>query len=64
MRFAIDVVFCDADGRVLHVTTLEPHRLSRPVWRARWVAEAASGATSRWGIGPNDVLRIQAEAPE
>ncbi len=28
MRFAIDVAFCDASGRVLHTSTLAPWRIS------------------------------------
>jgi uncharacterized membrane protein (UPF0127 family) len=61
MRFAIDVVWCDAHGRVLRISALKPHRLSRPVWRARFVIEAQRGAVARWRLKAGEVLDITGE---
>jgi len=50
MRFAIDVVFLDAGGRVVRVAE------SLPAWRVAWAARAttvlelAAGASARLGI--------------
>jgi uncharacterized membrane protein (UPF0127 family) len=59
MRFPLDVAFCDRSGVVLRVVTLSPGRLSRPVWRAGFVVEAAAGAFERWGLRPGDQLEIK-----
>jgi hypothetical protein len=58
MRFALDVAWCAADGRVLRVATMPPHRVSRPMVRARFVIEARSGATARWRLAAGDVVEI------
>jgi uncharacterized membrane protein (UPF0127 family) len=58
MRFALDVAWCAADGRVLRVATISPFRVSRPVVRARFVIEARSGATARWRLAPGDIVEI------
>jgi hypothetical protein len=58
MRFPLDVVWCDRDGRVLRVALLPPHRVSRPVLRSRFVIEAAAGAASRWALRPGDVVAV------
>ena len=60
MRFPIDVAFCDGSGAVLRVCTLAPWRMSRLVWRSRFVIEAQAGAFERWGLQPGDVLEIRA----
>jgi uncharacterized membrane protein (UPF0127 family) len=40
MRFPLDVVFCDATWKVLHVVrSMAPARMTRVVWRARYVLE-------------------------
>jgi uncharacterized membrane protein (UPF0127 family) len=59
MRGPIDVVWCDRRGKVLHMATLRPRRVSRPVLRARFVLEAAAGATSTWGLRCGDRLTIE-----
>lgn len=60
MRFPIDVVWCADDGRVVRAATLKPWRVSRAVWKARFVIEAESGAVHRWGLQPGDVIEIVA----
>ena len=50
MRFAIDVAFCGRDGRVVRVITMKPTRVSRLVWRSRFVVEAAAGSFEQWGL--------------
>lgn len=58
MRFPIDVVWCAEDGRVVRIATLEPGRISRPVLGARFVIEAAAGATERWRLRVGDAVEI------
>ncbi len=59
MRFAIDVAYCDADGRVLAIVTMRPWRLGRPRLRARSVVEAQAGNLQRWGIAVGTTLEVQ-----
>ena len=59
MRFAIDVAHCDADMRVLRVTTLRPNRIGRFVPRARAVIEAEAGSFGRWGVERGAELEIR-----
>jgi hypothetical protein len=59
MRFAIDVAFCDADGRVLRISTLRPWRISALVWRAATVIEAEAGAFERWGLRVGDRVEVK-----
>lgn len=57
MRYAIDVCFCDAEWRVLHVVRgLRPRRLTRVVWRARYAVETPAGALT--GVEPGDQLSL------
>jgi uncharacterized membrane protein (UPF0127 family) len=45
MHFALDVVFCDSEWKVLHVVrSMAPARLTRIVWRARYVLELGAGS--------------------
>ncbi len=59
MRFPIDVAFCDRSGFVLHLCTLPPRRVSRPVWRSSFVIEARAGSFERWKLRPGDVMEIK-----
>lgn len=59
MRFAIDVCFCDADGRALRICTLPPRRISPFVWSAACALEAEAGAFARWGVAVGDVLELK-----
>ncbi len=62
MRFPIDVAFCDRAGRVLRVVTMRPGRVSRPVWRARFVVEGPAGAFAEWGLRPGVVVAVREHA--
>lgn len=59
MRFAIDVAYCDAEGKVLEIVTMRPWRLGRPRLRARSVVEAEAGCLERWGITVEVVLEAR-----
>lgn len=59
MRFPIDVAFCDRDGVVLRTVTVAPWRVTRPVWRARFVLEAAAGSFDRWQLRPGDAIEVK-----
>ena len=50
MRITIDVAFCARDGTVLHTAVMRPGRMSRLVWRSRFVVEAAAGSFAAWGV--------------
>lgn len=57
MRFAIDVLYLDADGRILQIRhDLRPWRFST-CWRARSVVELAAGECRRLQIEPGDRLQ-------
>jgi uncharacterized membrane protein (UPF0127 family) len=64
MRFPIDVIWCDRTGSVLRISTLPPWRVSRIVWRARFVIEAPAGAASRWCLEVGDVVQVCATGPD
>lgn len=63
MRFAIDVAYCDGDLRVLHITTMRPHRVGRPVRHACVIIEAEHGAFEQWGLAVGDELALHGEEP-
>jgi uncharacterized membrane protein (UPF0127 family) len=47
MRFPLDVVFCDAAWKVLHVVrNMPPTRMTRPVMRSHFALELAGGSLS------------------
>ena len=57
MRYPIDVCFCDARWRVLHVVTaLRPRRITRWVMRARYAIEAPAGGLE--GLVRGDQLSL------
>jgi uncharacterized membrane protein (UPF0127 family) len=59
MRFPIDVAFCDSDGVVIRMMSLDPRRMTLPVWRAKHVIEVESGAFARWGVSVGDRLEVR-----
>ena len=59
MRFAIDVAFCDRRGVVLRTATVPPWRVTRPVWRAGFVVEAAAGSFDRWHLRAGDTIEVK-----
>jgi uncharacterized protein len=59
MRFPIDVAFCDRDGVVLRTQTVAPWRVTRVVWRAGFVVEAAAGSFERWHLRPGDTVEVK-----
>lgn len=59
MRFPIDVAHVDDELRVLHLCTMAPNRLGRPVWRARGVIECEAGAFASWGVSAGDTLELR-----
>ena len=59
MRFAVDVAYCDAEGRVLAIVTMRPWRLGRPRLRARSVVEAQAGNMGRWEITVGVTLEVR-----
>ena len=59
MRFPIDVLFLDRDGRVLRaIPAMKPWRLTRIYPRAACVAELPAGVLQRTGTSEGDVVRL------
>ncbi|MDQ4148812.1 MAG: DUF192 domain-containing protein [Actinomycetota bacterium] len=50
MRYAIDTVYLDSEGRILRVGTLSPRRVGPLVWPARSVLELDAGEAARLGL--------------
>jgi uncharacterized membrane protein (UPF0127 family) len=60
MRFPIDIVFADRNGRVVHLqAALLPNRVTGLHWRARCVLELPSGAIAQTGTAVGDELVIE-----
>jgi uncharacterized membrane protein (UPF0127 family) len=59
MRFAIDVAHVDGELRILHVCTMRPNRLGRPIWRAKAVIETEAGAFAGWKLAAGDALELR-----
>jgi uncharacterized membrane protein (UPF0127 family) len=64
MRFPIDVAFCDRRLRVIGVTTMGPHRLSRPRLGGRAVLEASAGAFRGWRLAAGSRLSVEDDPTE
>jgi uncharacterized protein len=59
MRFPIDAVFVDADGRVLRIYAgLKPWRVTRIVRRSKAVVELPAGALAAAGVTVGDVVKL------
>lgn len=56
MRYALDVVYLDKHGTVLHLTGMPPMRLGMPHLKARAVLELASGRVLELGLTRGQVL--------
>lgn len=51
LRFAIDVLFLDGQGRVVRVVPdLKPCRICGPVWKAKTVVELPAGTLAQSGV--------------
>jgi uncharacterized protein len=56
--YPLDAIFCDRRDRVLHVETLQPSRVSRYVWRARYCVELLGGRAEACGIVRGSTLSL------
>lgn len=61
MRYELDVAYLDRSGTVIKIARLRPHRLCAPVFGARSVIEAGSGAFGRWGVHLGDTIEVRGE---
>jgi uncharacterized membrane protein (UPF0127 family) len=59
MRFPHDVVYLDREGTVVKTQRLAPNRVALPVFAARTVIEAETGALARWGLHLGDVVELR-----
>ena len=64
MQMPIDVIWRDRGGCVLRITKVAPRRVTRVVWRARSVIEAAEGAARRWELAVGDRLEVRRDGVE
>ena len=61
LSYPIDVVFCDRDGVVLHVThDLKPRRVTRYVRRAHIAVELAGGSVPT-DLRPGDRVEVRGD---
>jgi uncharacterized membrane protein (UPF0127 family) len=61
MRFPLDVVFVDGDGRVVRLyENLKPWRMTRVVTKAKGCLELPVGTIARTGVGVGDTLVMNA----
>jgi uncharacterized membrane protein (UPF0127 family) len=58
LRFAIDVVFLDADDRIVAIERLARNRLGRIHARARRALELPGGTADRFLLRPGDQVRF------
>ena len=59
MRFAIDVVYLSADGRVVRIDeNVQPNKICKTVREAKSVIEMNSFAARKSGITEGDILEI------
>lgn len=56
MRYTIDTVYLDSDGRVLRVRTLPPGRIGPLILSARCILELDAGEAERLGIREGSTL--------
>ena len=57
MRFAIDVVFVDANGKVVDILHgLKPWRMPLPRFKAKHIIEMRGGRANELGIAVGDTL--------
>ncbi len=63
MRFAIDVVFIDAEWRVVALwPEMRPWRMTPPIWKAWGVIELEPGTITRAGLRVGDRLSLAPSA--
>ncbi len=59
LRFAIDALFLDAQGRVMRVVSdLKPCRICGPVWKAKTVVELPAGTLAQCGVTVGTRLEV------
>jgi uncharacterized protein len=59
MRVAIDVIFVDAEGRVIRVAhNVKPNRIALSCKEAKGVVELGGGALHEVDVMPGDVLEL------
>jgi uncharacterized protein len=59
MRFPLDVAYLDAAGVVIKTVRMKRNHVGAPVWGARSVIEAESGAFARWGMHVGLVIELR-----
>jgi uncharacterized protein len=63
MRYPIDVIFLDDQGRVLRAETVRPWRMSRWVRGAQGALELPAGTAQASGTAPGDRIEWRDNAP-
>ncbi len=59
MKFPIDVVYLDRDGRVLHLERCDPGAMGSKVKGAKRVLELAPGRAQAFGLAIGDVVEVR-----
>lgn len=63
MQYPIDVVFLDAQNKVLKVQTVQPWKISPWILRAKSVLELPAGIAEKKHLQQGDVLEVTANDP-
>ncbi|MDD4493994.1 MAG: DUF192 domain-containing protein [Eubacteriales bacterium] len=59
MKFAIDVVFLDHEGRVVEIiNTMKPWSFSKIYPKAESVLELTAGTATKFGLSAGDLIKI------
>ena len=62
MRFALDVIYLDENGRVVKIDeNVQPGKICKTVRNAKSVIEMKASAASRLGIRTGDILEVTVE---
>lgn len=62
MRFALDVIYLDENGRVVKIDeNVQPGKICKTVRNAKSVIEMKASAAAKLGINQGDVLEMTAE---
>lgn len=62
MRFALDVIYLDQNGRVVRVDeNVQPGRICKTVKQSKSVIEMKASAAAKLGINQGDVLEMTVE---
>lgn len=64
MKFPIDALFLDRDGRIVKIYhSIRPWQATRTWWKVKSVLEVAAGTAARTGLKEGDLLTFREMGP-